>query len=270
MKTILVPVDINEVSANALVYAMRCYPKSDIHIVHVKSSLDSEEKYQVEGQLVPSEEYWKSEVSDYMEAKLKLPKLPANVILHIRYGNVTSEIIRIADSLDIDQIVMGTRDKYKLLDKWIGTESLAVIKRAKQSIMLIPRYAVYKPYEKVLVASDKSLKDPEVSRKIMNWNSKYNAYLRFIHVTNSVHAYKEEKSAIVDTLFEDRLPSFGFEIALLKSDDVVSPLLGSAYNFGANLLIAMPTHESPIQTLFFKSISKELIEKAQIPVLYLK
>jgi hypothetical protein len=44
MKNILVPIDFNEVSANALKYAYQCYSNDKIYICHVYSGLYSSKR----------------------------------------------------------------------------------------------------------------------------------------------------------------------------------------------------------------------------------
>ena len=81
--------------------------------------------------------------------------------------------------------------------------------------------------------------------------------------------YNEEAEKIVKELYEKENVDFGFEIATVNSRNIGDSLLASAYNYQADLMIVIAENQNFMQSLLFKSLSKELVLKSSIPVLFL-
>ena len=165
---------------------------------------------------------------------------------------------------------MGTRDKYTVLDKWIGTISLSVIKTVSIPVYLIPPFAKYKGFNSTLVASDSHIGNKPLVQWIKEWNLPHQSFIRFLHIRNVKNPnFEAEKKTIVEGFFEDEDPTFGFEIISKSNEDISQSLLASAYNYGSDLIVAIPENQTFINALLFKSVSKELIMKSEIPLLFL-
>jgi len=271
MKKILVPFDFTEVALNAVQYAMDFSGDDDeLHIVHVHSGLLS---IQSPLMLKAGRDYMDSiqdEISATIKNNLKLDKLPSNVVLKTLNGDPVHALSKYAKKHLVDLAVVGTRDKYDLIDRWIGTISLGLVKSIYIPVYLIPRYARFEGYSKVLAASDHHLGKPQVLHQIKTWNEDHNAYIKFLHVKERVNSmYGEDAEKIVRELYEKENVDFSFEITTVHSRKIGDSLLASAYNFKADLLIVIAENQSFMHSLLFKSLSKELILKSSIPVLFL-
>jgi nucleotide-binding universal stress UspA family protein len=202
--------------------------------------------------------------------ELELDSFPSNITIKILEGEVVTSLHKYVQEQNVDMMILGTRDKYDLIDRWVGTVSLGLVKLLDIPVYLIPRYSKYKGFSKVMVASDFHLKESKIVEAIKEWNKRYKSYIKFIHIQqNEDDTYSEESDLIVNKLFEKSDPEFGFEISKIKSMDISTSLLASAYNYHADLLIVLPEEQDFISTLLFKSISKEMILKSDIPVLFL-
>jgi len=211
----------------------------------------------------------KDELEKIIKLELNLEYIPRNFKCIIKKGDTIAEIKKYLTEEDIDCTFMGTRDKYNLFEKVIGTVSLATIKTTYCPTYLIPKFAEYKPYKKVLIASDHHILRNQIGRWIKKWNSPFNAFIKFLHIREKDEEFIKETDQLVYELFDDSEPTFGFEVQNLKSKKIGNTLLESAYSFGADLLISMPDKQSFISALFLKSVTKELIEKSNIPLLFI-
>lgn len=270
MKKIAIPFDFSQVSANALNYALGLFKKDDISLIHVSEGMFSKEESLVAEPILTHEKALTNELTKMIINELKLKAVPSNVKIVILDGEIVQSINKYVRSNNFDLVLLGTRDQYDLLDRWIGTISLGLVKVLDLPVYLIPRYSSFKGYNKVLVASDFHLKEEKIIESIKVWNKEYKAYIKFMHIQqNNDDDFGEESDKIVNKLFEKAEPDFGFEIARIKSLDVSDSLLATAYNDHADLLIVLPEEQAFISTLLFKSISKEMILKSNIPVLFL-
>ena len=202
-------------------------------------------------------------------SELGFDTIPDRINIQIKKGEVVSQIKKHISSHTYDAIVMGTRDKYDLLDKVIGTVSLAIVKTSDCPLYLIPRYANYRKYNRVMVAADKHLLNNKVGLRIKEWNKDYNAFVTFMHVSNGKDNYVKSEDILVSELFENGDPSFGFEVTTVQGAKVGKTLLDTAYNIGADLLISMPDKQNFLSALLYKSVTKELIHKSSIPLLFI-
>lgn len=271
MNKILLPIDFTEVSFNAFQFAMKMYPDSELHLVHVhsgvanitnpvalESGMDLDDSIAEEIQAIILE---RNIFSDN--------RIPDNIKIKVLPGDVVQEVVNFAEKESFDLTIIGTRDKYDLLDRWFGTNSLGLVKRLKMPVYLIPRYSTYKPFEKVLVASDAHLTNTDRITDLKIWNNKFNAFLKFVHVrSDNEDEVSQETPTIIKELFEKDNPEFGFEIVSIKSNSISESILASAYKFQADLLIVFTEQQSFIRTLLFKSLSKKLIIKSSIPILF--
>jgi len=245
MKNILVPIDFTEVGVNALRYALELFPDSNITALHVRTIPVS--SYQ-DVTLNPSflaTGFWKEGLKDHITKELKLDSLPSQVKIKIRFGAVVSTIQQFSEEENYDAIVMGTRDKYNYFDQWFGTVSMGLVKTSNLPIYLIPKYASYKGYDNVMIASDDNLTDPVLVHKIKNWNVPHNAFVKFLHIQRTkADNFKGASESILNELFEKDDPGFSFEIAVLKDKDIAHSLLASAYDMKGDLLMVLPEDQS--------------------------
>ncbi len=268
MKKVLLPVDFSEVSINAIEYAMEyTSPMDRIEIVHVTMGmLDLQEPIQMEES---KEEIILKSLEKYILANSKYNVLPARCHLSVKIGVPVETIVR-ESSKGYDYIIMGTRDKYDLLERWFGTISLGVVKRVKVPVLLIPRHSKYTGLQKVVLASDHHLMDKKLLDRIRKWNKKRKAFIKFLHVkTNPKDDYEKESDTIIREYFSDNEVNFGFEIELMADDRIGDSLLSCAYNFHADMLMVIPDAQSYLESLLFQSVSKEMVLKSTIPVYFI-
>lgn len=270
MKHILIPIDFTSVSINALKYAIDCFSESKLTILHVRPSiLDPEEPVGVN--LGPTKEgFWAKSIKLFVSRELQLHSFPDTVDVNIELGAVNNCIKVYAENNDVDCIVMGTRDKYNLIDKWFGTISLDIVKNCDIPVYLIPKYAKYSGHNKIMIASDYNSGNPEFIEKIKNWNQGNAAHIHFLHIQDKPEDdYDEVKKNIVSQLFENDKLTFSFEIETIKDREISKSVLATAYNRNIDLLVVIPEKQNLLQRILFKSVSKELILQSELPILFI-
>ena len=270
MKKIMIPMDFTPVSMNALKFAYNMMKGGEFHIVHSTISLPAHKDTYV-GTNDTKSTILHRELTNMVINVLDVEELPNNFIIKILIGETIASLRIYEKENDIDLLFIGTRDKYDLLDKWVGTISLGILKTLKSSAYLIPPFAKYKGFDKVLVATDDKLQDPNFVKAIKTWNKDHLAFIKFLQIRrNNDENIEKQMDSIIKEFFYEGEPKFVFEISAITSREITQSLLASAYNFGADLLISLPNDQSFIQSLLFKSISKELVLKSEIPMYFIK
>jgi len=271
MKNILVPIDFTDVGVNALRYAMQAYPQSKISVLHVReASFELDELVPVTPSHV-NNKFWEEALINFIKKELKTDNLPDKLSTHLAYGAVIQSINRFCKDSNYDAIFMGTRDKYNFFDQWFGTVSLGTVKTAEIPTYLIPKYATYKGIKNVMIASDDHFTDASLVDKIKTWNDEHKAFVKFLHIQRGKNeSFEAGSKSIITELIDKNNPDFSFEVTVLKDNDIAHSLLASAYDMKADMLLVIPEDQNFIQSLFFKSISKDLILRSDIPLLFLK
>lgn len=261
--------DLTEVSVNAMRYAYDMFPDGAFHVIYAYSGQSTREPFYLKPGMTKAK-ILMEEIKNQVKASLEVSSLPSNVYIEVAKGETISVITQAFKDFQPDYIVMGTRDRYDLFDRWLGTISLGIVKGIDCPTFLVPRYASYHQMKKVLVATDHQLDDSNLVQWLKKWNSQYKAFIKFLHIqTKESDEIQSASDSIITKLFEEEAVDFGFEISSIKSKDVTTTLLNKAYNIGADLVIAAPDRQSLITTMLYKSITKELILNSKIPLLFL-
>lgn len=269
---ILIPVDFSKVSANTIRFAWdACANKDQITILHVSQGVLSSAEYYNPGLgNLNLEPVLKNKLKELIKSALSLENIPPNFETEVLIGDAVSEIQYFAEKNNFDEIYVGSRDKSDLIDKWIGTISLGVVKTNKVPVYLIPINCSYDGFKKVMVATDKKLQDPSILSTISSWNKEHRAFMSFLQVYNASEEKEDSTTEeIVRAFYEKQEVDFGFEIRSMGSSDISGSLLEQAYSEAADLMIAVPENHGFFHTLMFRSISKDLVLKSKIPVLFL-
>lgn len=143
MKTILVPIDSNKegdlVASNAIDFATVF--DATVHLVHVTSLKNKDIVDKDEGV-----EYISTETLSAYEKEMetlnlfKARFLSAGLICeaHLLQGSPEKQILKLAESISADLIILGLINHSTLYKVFVGSVSNEVIKGAKTPILLVP------------------------------------------------------------------------------------------------------------------------------------
>jgi len=271
MKKILLPVDFTDVSINAIRYAAEMFSDQEIVLIHVKTGLVQTNDPMILRMNTTHEEFWVEALKNFIKKEIgeKLFSRISDCV--VKYGNIVDEITDYAKENKFDFICMGTKDKYSLFEKWFGTISLGIIKLSEVSVYAIPKYAKYSGFERVLVGLDKNHIHTSSFDHLVEWNTEYKAFIKFINVKkSSTDNFTQEKEDLVEKLFKDKDPDFSFELMSVVDRNIAQALMGYAYNSECDLITILPDSQKYVDALFFQSVSKDLILDSKIAMLFLK
>jgi len=154
-KTILYCTDLTPNAAHAFRHAVgiaRCH-KARIHILHVLPEIEPAVLNYVstvmgEDRLADLELAHKAEVKDEISkrlhefAKAELADRPEDVEriagIEIHHGNPAAEILRAADRLDADLVVLGSHGKGTLKYTFLGSVAEKVLKKSLRPVVVVP------------------------------------------------------------------------------------------------------------------------------------
>lgn len=261
--------DFTSVAMNALKYAIGLFEKESLHVLHV-TQMAGKNPQLIGGKPGQTKiDFLEDELRAYIKHELNTEYDKAIINVQVLKGDPAEVIIDQVEANNYDAVLMGTRDKYTIFDKWLGTISLSLVKSLDIPIYLIPRFAKFNAYDQVVIASDSHLTDDTILEDIAEWNSKHQAFLNFLHIKrNHKDDFREEREQIVSRYFEDNIINFGFEINSLSGSNICKTILANAYNTQAKLIILIPENQSFLKSILINSISKDMILSSDIPMLF--
>ena len=161
MKRILVPIDFSDVTPSVIDLARQLAKALDaeIHLVHVREITAAPmpgslgyglagmpELAPMTGVPVPGFEPMPEAIAESEDEKARLARWEkeiaqdgVTVTLHEPTGAVAEEILKQADAINADLIVMGTHGHGAMYNLLVGSATKGVLKHATRPVLLVPR-----------------------------------------------------------------------------------------------------------------------------------
>lgn len=276
MKTILFPTDFSKNAAHAARYAGMVAKLFDanivlLHVYHIPMVPAYNTSFEVKDTIVQNENDIKEELQTFATELMKNSNLAnERIIQKIEYGFASEKTVEIADSMNVDLIVMGTKGASDMLDKWLGTHAQDVIKNAKCPVLTIPNDVPIDYPQRILYAAD--FKDDEIHavQKVLDFAKFLGATCKVMHVHEG---FEPNIGHIVEETIKDLENKFKDEDVTVQQfhrDDTIEGIETYIKTYAPDVL-AMAIHEkSFLDNIFSTSVTQHFIQAAKIPMLTFK
>lgn len=273
MKLILVPTDFSPLADNALKYGMDLASAmgSSLMIVHVYQIPISYSEVPLI--TVSLEEIKKASEDRLSELKHNIETITGGrlvVYTESRLGDVADEVDKIAKTLQPFTIVMGSRGVTGAGKFFLGSNSLSIISKTSTPVIVVPPGGKFSPYKKIGLTTDfKHVVDktPVVPiRALVNF---FNAELHVLHVDYKQMNFTTEtpeETLRLDMLLAGMNPTYDF----IENKDVNEGINDFAEKNNIDLVVSLPQKHSFLESLFAKSLTRELLHHTHIPVMCIK
>ncbi|ERJ61247.1 universal stress protein [Sphingobacterium paucimobilis] len=193
MKHILFPTDFSEAANNAFLYALHLANQLDTKLFvlysYVTPVLSATHAGQPE---MLADVYQQVELSKFDYFKKQVPALRElaekngldyeKLVFLFEEGTVMTSVRKVVNSEDIRLVVMGTYGASGFTEKFIGTNTVAVIQNIQQPVLAIPAQAKYAPIKKVAFTTLFREKDLPALEQVVNMASLVDAEVYCTHV----------------------------------------------------------------------------------------
>jgi nucleotide-binding universal stress UspA family protein len=139
MKAVLVPVDGSECSLRALHYLIAAHAEGQrpqVHVLNVQVAMTGDVRQFVARSDIKDFQHERSEDALHMACSL-LDAAGIRYQAHEEEGSVADQIVRVADALGCDHIVMGTHGRSALADLLVGSTTLKVLHQTGLPVVLV-------------------------------------------------------------------------------------------------------------------------------------
>ncbi|MEY3059006.1 MAG: hypothetical protein RL000_358 [Bacteroidota bacterium] len=273
MKLIVVPTDFSPLADNALKYGMDLATAmgSSLMIVHVYQIPISYSEVPLI--TVSIEEIKKASEDRLAEIKHNIETITAGklvVYTESRLGDVGDEINKLTKTLQPFAVVMGSRGVTGAGKFFLGSNSLSVISRTNTPVIVVPPGGRFLPYKKIGLTTDfKEVINKTPVVPIRALVSFFNAELHVLHVDYKQRNFNPdvpEQTLNLDMLLTGMNPTYDF----IENKDVNEGINDFAEKNNIDLIVTLPQKHSFLESLFEKSLTRELLHHTHIPVMCIK
>lgn len=281
MSYLLVPVDFVPASTAALRYSLHfadaigkeiimlhiMYPEFemlDLPVVSLQTTREKIEAAREKLQHLVDEALMQIQIDHDLET---VPILRAD----IEIGTPGPVISSLAQGDDIDLIIMGMRDKHSALEKWLGSVTQHVAARAMKPLLVLPQEITFSTPKRILYASDYVQGDREAIEWIHKQWKSFTPSIDLLHIhsenKNIEAGHYQEQLNHLDTLKRE-FPNV--RVIDHSASDAVSGLLEYTESNNYDLIALYSPRRHWWERLTHQSVSKKVIQVANMPVLILK
>jgi nucleotide-binding universal stress UspA family protein len=276
MKTILFPTDFSENAVHASRYAGMMAKLLDanvilLHVYHIPMVPAYNTSFEVKDAVSQNETEIKQQLQTFATEFRRDANLPAErIIQKIEYGFANEKTIEIADSMNVDMIVMGTKGASNILDKWLGTHAQEVMKGANCPVFTVPNDVPIDFPQRILYAAD--FKDDEIHavQKVLDIAKPLGATCKVVHIHEefepNIGHIVEETIKELETKFKDE----DVTVQQFHRTDTIEGLETYIKTYEPDVLAIAIHDKSFLDNIFTTSISQHFIQEAKIPILTFK
>ncbi|MEN9952602.1 MAG: hypothetical protein RLZZ520_870 [Bacteroidota bacterium] len=273
MKLIVVPTDFSPLADNALKYGMDLATAmgSSLMIVHIYQIPISYSEVPLI--TISLEEIKKASEERLAELKHNIETITSGklvVYAESRLGDVGDEIQKLTRTLQPFAVVMGSRGVTGAGKFFLGSNSLSVINSTATPVIVVPPGGKFSPYKKIGLTTDfKDVVDktPVVPvRALVNF---FNAELHILHVDYKQRNFNPsvpEQTLNLDMLLSGMNPTYNY----IENKNVNEGINDFAEKNNIDLIITLPQKHSFLESLFEKSLTRELLHHTHIPVMCIR
>lgn len=271
-KNIIVPTDFSEQSKIALSqsYNLARHDNADITLLHVIDEDLFHSMFHVFADKTAQEELYKTgirvklqEMADEATAKSGL-----SFKIRIEKGKIYEEVVKVADELQADFIIMGTMGASSLRKKFIGSNSIRVISEAHCPVITIKGTEHHEGCKTIVLPLDLSKETKEKVVNCIEIATFFNSEIKVMSVVDTddeflVNKLTRQLDQVVDYITSHNIKVSG---TFVKADKISEGVMKYSEEVKADLIIIMTQQELVWTEFFIGTESQQIINHSTIPI----
>lgn len=270
MKTILVPIDFSKNSQKVLKAAKLISDETgaELAIMHTSKSADTgiampitESTLEMFNEL---ENSYKQQLDEYV-AGVQSGGYQAYGIWES--DTVQTAILRQANQINADLIVVGRTGQGTFIDKLIGSSSAGVALEAQCPVLVIPPQATVKEFGHIIYATRFDPRETEILYQVKTLTEQLGAKLSLVNI-NPLHQLWSHTNEQQMLRTVQELEIADIEVVIVQDINFIEGISRYCYQEGADLLIVSTRQRGFLeQYITNPSITKRLIVETPLPLL---
>lgn len=271
MKKILYCSDLENTSQSALTFAIEIAKTTGakiavMHALYIMAPLS-------EPTFPPPSELWVEKEKEITEQLENICReihskydIEASAVICETMASPEYNILHQSGKLKPDLIVLGSRN-VEGLRKLLGTTSEKTARRSKVPVLVVPEGSSFSGFKNVIYATDLN-EDLRVLDEVFDFAALFQSTITFLHIDNPGNIGADQKrfaSFKKNVLQHKKYKDLRFDSITYR--DTALAINDYSMEQKADLLIMIKHHHALFLDLFYGSKTKEIIFKADIPVL---
>jgi nucleotide-binding universal stress UspA family protein len=270
---ILVPIDFSDCSEKALAFVIQFADKikANVLVLNVTSIASSRvgnpatALLAVQEQISQAKRRTVESVKKVTESvRSTLDEVPS-IEIDVEVGSVESVICDTAAGNEIDYIMMGTQGENSILDKYLGSVASNVLINAPCPVMVIPEKTELPKKIVMGYATDFSDADRVEIRRAVRLFGPFQPEVKCVHFSGE-QEFKEDKIIELAQFFAETASELNIEFCSSPVKNV-DEFIGEK---DINLLVMYKPQRTFFESLFHKSVTQDMAQHTNIPLLVLK
>lgn len=275
MKKILVPIDFSKKSEFASKMAARIAKKSNstvylLHMIELPNGIvdmGAGSNFSIPESML----YLRKVKERIIEFKEKFFHKNTEVLHSIRFQNPYEGIIKYADKIEADIIVMGSKGHSNFEEILIGSNTEKVVRTSKTPVIVVKRdNDRFRMKNLVFASSFKNEDKKAVFRKFLDFANHFKSEIHLLKVNtpSKFENTQEATEKVTNFIKEFDLPKYSINI--YNDASIRKGILNFSRNIDADLIALSTSGRTGLSHLFSASVTKTLSKKAVKPILTIK
>lgn len=271
-KKILLPYDFSKNADKALSNAafMAAFLKSDLYLLHVIGKSDTLDIILPILKIKNKKDLIKVLSHQLEIVSIKIKKdFGIKVRTIVSSGNITSEIVNVANEQNIDLIIMGTQGSGSNNDFFLGSNAYRLITKSEIPVMTIKEKSSKKGYKNILLPIDLSDHSRQKVNYAISLAKAFKSKVSILGLYNENERNDKFKLDIVTKQIEKLCSEskISFDCFIDKTAHRVSKTISFAKKHKVDLIITMTDQKSDSQFGILNNYNHQLVHISNIPVI---
>ena len=262
MKTVLFPTDFSLNSIHAIRYALSLFKTKDVRYI-----LFNAYSYPTAGTTFIDDLQSEFDMLSDLKLNRLLEQLKENyghtdLIMELisEFGFLPNSLIPIIDKYDVDLVVMGSSGESGFNLSLFGSKAYETMKSLKCPVLTVPLQSPLDSPKHIGVATEEIME---------GWESVLNPIFEIAQLNESiVHgiSIKKPKEELVPAA-EESSPNKKIDYYQIENPDTLMGIKSILGEHGIDMLVLLRKERDFFQSLFHKSLSKQISSKITVPIL---
>ncbi|RMG56727.1 MAG: universal stress protein [Bacteroidetes bacterium] len=271
MTRILFPTDFSAYADHAFGFALQLARRlgaeiTFLHAYNLAASADMMAPKEIIHALRAEEEIRALEHLQAYQARMQTEEeIPITPVL--RTGYPAEAIIAMAEEVNPDLIIMGTKGATHQLDTFLGSVTSQVIQEVRVPVLAVPSEAPEASIERIGLATDLKQESSINLARLGTIARALGAEVHCIHVTDKAGKSAPEDVSGLERHFRQQMAYDRVHLHLRYDSQVATALEQFIQEQQINMLVVTTHRRSLLQRLLHKSLTRQLALEGRIPLL---
>ncbi|MDH3652529.1 MAG: universal stress protein [Saprospiraceae bacterium] len=274
MKTVFLPTDFSEASKQGLHYGLALAPTLFpngvrfvlFHVYHLNIPGGEFEHVYADDNIQKEES--EARIQELLE-ELKALYPDLQIETKVAYGYASNAIVEQSEKEKADLLIIASKHRTTFDRIMQGSNTRRIAYQSNCPVLIVPEECGYQKIEKVLFATDFQIDNLQEQISFLKYFVKvYDPEIKTLHLHGKDETDLSVKAAQSEKIF-DLLGSKKYSHFFLEHEAVAKGITDFTEGYQADLLVLTHHDRGMVESVFHRSLTKQLIDKINIPLLIL-